>query len=201
MRWTSLEEWRRRFAVSHHLQLPALLDRAHALLRSAAHHLHYDEGEQNEPDMANHRLIYPALARLQARILLAVSKERLYLPTAHLALGYRGEIRPQVVGDDVLVVAMTVSGHDQPQGAVLGSVDAHGCGAYPETLSPLQRQRPGQLAHRAPLAAPQRTIVLGWSVPTHTSPSLATILVNHPALDSGCRRLCIRGAAPSPQPP
>lgn len=42
MRWTSLEEWRRIFAISHNLQLPALLDRAQAFLRRAAHHLQYD---------------------------------------------------------------------------------------------------------------------------------------------------------------
>src|SRR3712207_6555672 len=146
MRWTSLEEWRWRLAVSHHLQLPALLDRAHTLLRTAANQLHNDEGEQNEADVTNHRLIHPALARLQSRILLAVSKERLDGPAAHLALDYRGEVCSQVVCDDVLVVAVTVSGHDQPQGAVLGSIEAHGCGAHPEVLSPLQRQRPGQLA-------------------------------------------------------
>jgi hypothetical protein len=28
----------------------------------------------------------------------------------------------------------------------------------------------------------QKTIVLGWSVPTHTSPRRPTILVNHPAV-------------------
>src|SRR5215218_4296172 len=155
MRWTSLEEWRRRFAVSHYLQLPALLDRAHTLLRRAVHHLQYDEGEQNEADVANHRLIHSALARLQSRILLGVAKERFDGPAAHLALGYRGEIRLQLVGDDVLVVAVTVSGHDQPQATVLGSVDAHGRGAHPETRTPLQRQRPGQLAHAATLGAPE----------------------------------------------
>src|SRR5215217_1416844 len=97
MRRTSLQEWRMRFAISHHLQLPALLDRAYALLRSVAHHLQYDEGEQDQADVANHRLIYPALARLQSRILLGVAKKRLDGPTAPLALGYRGEIRPQVI--------------------------------------------------------------------------------------------------------
>ena len=80
MRRTTLKKWRRRFAISHHLQLPALLDRAQALLRSTAHHLQHDKGEQNEADVANHRLIHPALAHLQARILLGVAKERLYLP-------------------------------------------------------------------------------------------------------------------------
>jgi hypothetical protein len=102
MRWTSLEEWWRRFAVSHYLQLPALLDRAQALLRRAAHHLQHDEGEQNEADVANHRLIHSALARLQSRILLGVAKERFDGPAAHFALGYRGEIRLQLVGDDAL---------------------------------------------------------------------------------------------------
>jgi hypothetical protein len=47
-----------------------------------------------------------------------------------------------------------VSGHDQPQGTVLGSVEAHGCSAYSEALAPLQRQPPGQLAHAATLASP-----------------------------------------------
>src|SRR5829696_1104334 len=75
MRWTSLEEPRRRLAVSYHLQLPALLDRSHTLLRSTAHHLQYHEGEQNEADVANHRLIHPALARLQSRAYCLLSRK------------------------------------------------------------------------------------------------------------------------------
>src|SRR5215208_4674382 len=155
MRWASLEEWRGRFAISHHLHLPALLDRTHALLRSTAHHLHNDESEKNEADVSNHRLIHPALARLQSRILLGVAKERLDGPATHLAQNHRGEVRPQVVGDDVVVVAVTVSGHDQPQGTVLRSVDVEGYRAHPEVLAPLQSQRPGQLAHAATLGAPE----------------------------------------------
>src|SRR5215207_5211306 len=155
MRWASLEEWRGRFAISHHLHLPALLDRTHALLRSTAHHLHNDESEKNEADVANHRLIHPALARLQSRILLGVAEKRLDGPATHLAQNHRGEVRPQVVCDDVVVVAVTVSGHDQPQGTVLRSVDVEGYRAHPEVLSPLQSQRPGQLAHAATLGAPE----------------------------------------------
>ena len=109
MRWTSLEEWRRRFAVSQHLQLPALLDRAHTFLRSTAHHLQYNEGEQIEPNVANHRLIHSAVTRLQSRILLGVAKERLYLPATHLALHHARKVGSGVVGDDVLVVGVTVS--------------------------------------------------------------------------------------------
>src|SRR5688572_21811251 len=155
MRWTSLEESRRRFAVSYHLQLPTLLERSHTLLRRAAHHLQYNEGEQNEADVANHRLIHPALTRLQSRILLGVAKERLYLPAAHLALYDARKVGSRVVGDDVLVVAVTVSGHDQPQGTVLGSVDAHGCSAHPEALALLQRQRLGQLGDGSPVTMPE----------------------------------------------
>src|SRR5215207_9685773 len=155
MRWASLEEWRGRFAISHHLHLPALLDRTHALLRRPAHHLHNNESEKNEADVANHRLIHPALARLQSRILLGVAKERLDRPTAHLAQNHRGEVRPQVVGDDVVVVAVTVSGHDQPQGAVLGRVDTHGPGAHSEPLAPLERQPLGQLGDGSPLTTPE----------------------------------------------
>src|SRR5215208_5345046 len=155
MRWASLEEWRGRFAISHHLHLPALLDRTHALLRTPDHHLRYDEGEQNETGVANRRLIHPALARLQSRILLGVAEKRLDGPATHLAQNHRGEVRPQVVCDDVVVVAVTVSGHDQPQGTVLRSVDVEGYRAHPEVLSPLQSQRPGQLAHAATLGAPE----------------------------------------------
>src|SRR5215217_2210931 len=155
MRWASLEEWRGRFAISHHLHLPALLDRTHALLRSTAHHLHNDESEKNEADVSNHRLIDPALARLQSRILLGVAEERLDGPATHLAQNHRDEVRPQVVGDDVVVVAVTVSGHDQPQGTVLRSVDVEGYRAHPEVLAPLQSQRPGQLGDGSPLGAPE----------------------------------------------
>src|SRR3712207_6043963 len=77
MRWTGLEEWRWRLAISQHFQLPPLLDRTHALLRSTAHQLQHDEGEKNEADVTNHRLIHSALTRLQSRILLGVAKERL----------------------------------------------------------------------------------------------------------------------------
>src|SRR5215211_7650270 len=108
MRWASLEEWRRRFAISHHLQLPVLLDRAQALLHGSAHHLQYHKGEKNEADVSNHRLIHPALARLQSRILLGVAEKRLDGPAAHLAQNHRGEVRSRVVGDDVVVVAVTV---------------------------------------------------------------------------------------------
>jgi hypothetical protein len=131
MGWTGIEEWRRRFAILCDPQLPTFLDAAHALSRTPDHHLQYDEGEQNETDVANHRLIHPALARLQSRILLGVAKERLDEPAAHLAQNHRGEVCSQVVGDDVLVVAVTVSGHDQPQGTVLGSVDVEGYCAHP----------------------------------------------------------------------
>src|SRR3712207_5032501 len=110
-------KWRRRFTVSQHLQLTALLDRVYAVVHGPAHHLQCHEGEQNEADVANHRLIGPALARSQSRILLDVAKERLNGPAAHLAQNHRGEVRPQLVCDDVLVVAVTVSCYDQPQGA------------------------------------------------------------------------------------
>src|SRR5829696_7338536 len=149
MRWRSLKKWRWRFAVSRHLQLPVLLYRAQALVYGSTHHLQHDVGEKNEADVANHRLIHPALACLQSRILLGVAKERLDGPATHLAQNHRGEVRSRVVGDDVLVVAVTVSGHDQPQGTVLRSVDVEGYRAHPEVLSPLQSQRPGQLAHAA----------------------------------------------------
>src|SRR5215211_2470021 len=102
MRWTSLEEWRRRFAVSHHLQLPALLVMRRTPEESVGSVLQYNEGEQNEPDVANHRLIHSALTRLQSRILLGVAKERLYLPATHLALHHARKVGSGVVGDDVL---------------------------------------------------------------------------------------------------
>src|SRR5215210_6534748 len=155
MRWTSLEEWRRRFAVSQYLQLPALLDRAHTLLHGSAHHLQYHEGEQNEADVAYHRLIHPALARLQSRVLLGVAEKRLYLPAAHLALHHPRKVGSRVVGDYVLVVAVMVSGHDQPQGTVFGSVDHYGCGAHREPLAPLEGHSPGQLGDGSPSAAPE----------------------------------------------
>jgi hypothetical protein len=84
MRGTSLEERRWRFAILGDPQLPALLDRPHALLRGPTHQLHNDEGEKNEADVANHRLVHPALARLQPRILLGVAKERLDGPATPL---------------------------------------------------------------------------------------------------------------------
>jgi hypothetical protein len=47
-----------------------------------------------------------------------------------------------------------VSSHDQPQGTIGGHVDAHGCGARPEVLSPLEGQSPGQLGDGLPPRAP-----------------------------------------------
>jgi len=91
--------------IAYDLQLPALLDRTYALARILAHHLQYHDGEQNEADVAHHRLIHAALARLQPRKLLGVAKERLDAPAAHLAQNYRGEIPSRIVCEDVLVVA------------------------------------------------------------------------------------------------
>ncbi len=90
-----------------------------------------------------------------------VSRKSVSMDQAHLAQNHLGEVRPQVVRDDVLVVGVTVSGHDQPQGTVLGSVDVDGYCAHPEALAPLQRQRPGQLAHGTRRSARHTTIVLG----------------------------------------
>src|SRR5918994_2540941 len=182
MGWTGIEEWRRRFVILCDPQLPTFLDSAHALSRTPDHHLQYDEGEQNETDVANHRLIHPALTRLQSRILLGVAKERLYLPAAHLALYDARKVGSRVVGDDVLVVAVTVSGHDQPQGTVLGSVDAHGCSAHPEALAPLQRQRLGQLGDGSPVTMPEYDRARVQRSHPEISSSLPTNLVNHPQL-------------------
>ena len=73
--------------------------------------------------MPYHCLIDPALASAQTRVLLAVAEDGLDLPAAALALHHRGQVGLQVVADDVLVVAVTVSGHDQAEHTVLGSVD------------------------------------------------------------------------------
>src|SRR5215207_789286 len=110
MRGTSLEGRRWRFAILGDPQLPALLDGAHALVRVPTHALQYHKGEQDEAYMAHHRLIHPTLARLQPRVLLGVAEDRLDGPAAHLALDHARKVRPRFVGDDVLVVAVAVSG-------------------------------------------------------------------------------------------
>src|SRR5688500_6574264 len=99
MRWTSFEACSWRLPTPHQLQRPTLLHGAYALLHGAAHHLQHHEGEQHEADMAHHRLIHSALARLQSRMLLGVAKERLDGPAAHLALYDACKIGSQVVGD------------------------------------------------------------------------------------------------------
>lgn len=117
--------------IAHDFQLPALLDGAYSLVRAPSHHLQDNEGEKNQADVADHRPIYPALARLQSRILLGVAKERLDGSTVHLALHHARKVGSRVVCDDVLAVAVTVSGHDQPQSTVGGCIDAHSRSAHP----------------------------------------------------------------------
>src|SRR6266511_2316162 len=104
--------------------------------------------------MAYQWLIRPTLTPFQPAKLLTVAEDRLDRPTAALAQYHVGHVARQVVADQVLVVAVTVSGHDQRQVSVLGRKDPHGCRAHPQLRPPSQLERPCQLAHRLLAAAP-----------------------------------------------
>lgn len=127
-------------------QLPTLLYRAPALFWTLAHHLQHDEAQQDQPDMTDHHLLHPALARLQTAELLRVAEDGLYGPAAALTHNHCSEVCLRVARDDVLVVGVTVSGHCQPQVAVLGSIYPHRIGSQPELFSPSQAQLYSQFA-------------------------------------------------------
>ena len=72
--------------------------------------------------MADHGWIHSRLTGCQASKLLGVAEERLDRPTATFAQHNDGPIAVQVIGGQPLDVPVTVSGHDQPQGTILGHV-------------------------------------------------------------------------------
>ena len=65
-------------------QLPAFLDRSQALGRVTAELLQHDEADQDQGDVADHRLIRPALAGTQPGVLLGIPEDGLHLPPACL---------------------------------------------------------------------------------------------------------------------
>jgi hypothetical protein len=105
MSGTSLEGRGWRLTILCDPQPPALLDRTHALVWVPTHALQNPKGKQDESHMAHHRLIHPTLARLQPGKLLGIAEDRLDAPAARLALDHARQLRPKLVGDDVLVVA------------------------------------------------------------------------------------------------
>ena len=97
--------------------------------------------------MTNHGLIHPARAGRQTGILPAIPADGLDGSSASLAENQGGEVGPKVVAHEVLAVAVTVSGHDQAQEAVLGSVDPQGHSPQTKILPPLQAELVSQLGH------------------------------------------------------
>jgi hypothetical protein len=89
-------------------QLPALLDRGNGLGGVEAEPLQDHKGEQHQRDVADHRLVGPALAGAQPGGLLGVAEGRLHAPAALLADHDGGKVRRKVASDEVVVVAVTV---------------------------------------------------------------------------------------------
>lgn len=102
--------------------------------------------------MANHSLINPTLTSGQIGRLFAVAKNRLDRPAALLALHHGGQVKPLVVADQVVIVAVTVSGHDQPEMAIPGRKDGQGPGSQAQASTPLQFQP----NHGPPVVCPAR---------------------------------------------
>lgn len=104
--------------------------------------------------MADQRLICPALTSLQPCELFAVAEDGLNTPAAALALHHGSEIGLQVIAHQVLVVAVAISGHDQPQVSVFGSVNPQGDGPQLQRRAPLEFERAGQGRDRLLAFAP-----------------------------------------------
>jgi hypothetical protein len=103
--------------------------------------------------MAHHCLIHPTLAGFQARELLAVAEHRLDTPAASFALHQGREIGGDAIAHQVLVVAVTVSGHDQPDCAIFGSINRQRRRPYLQVLALLQLHVPRHVPNRLALTA------------------------------------------------
>ena len=81
-------------------------------------------------------------------------KDHLHAPAALLACHHHGQVGRQVVGDEVVMVAVTVSGHDQPHHPVAGRVDRDRGRAQAKPRAPGQAQPLGKLGDRLPPTPP-----------------------------------------------
>ncbi len=114
-------EWSRWWkAAREDLHLQTLLDRPQGFFRGPAESLQEDESEQDKGDMQDHGSIDTTLTGGQAAELLGIPEEGLNRPAAAFTKHKSGQIGVQVVGGQDFAVPVTVSGHDQPQMAILG---------------------------------------------------------------------------------
>src|SRR4029450_4207924 len=163
-------------------ELPALLDGADRFDRVDTEALQDDEGEQDEGDVADHRLVGPALAGAQPGGLLGVAEDRLHAPAALLADHDGGQVRRKVASDEVVVVAVTVCGDDQHH-------TTRGEGEKPRTGPTPAPARAPQPSRSLPASSAtccrrpcQTTVVRGWSVPTQVACNRPPSRVNQPAV-------------------
>ena len=84
--------------------------------------LQNNERNQGRSEVTHKSLVDTTLTGGQSRVLYGVPEERLDGPAALLAEHGCGRIGVQVSGCQHLDIAVTVSGHDQPQSAILGPV-------------------------------------------------------------------------------
>jgi hypothetical protein len=139
-------------ATGHHLSLQPVFDLTQGFFWVQAESLQDDESDQDKCHMADQRLIHSTLTQGQAAELLGVSEESLNRPAAPLVQHNRGQIVVQVIGGEYLDIPVTVSGHDQSQGAVPGQIGHNAAGSELETGMPFQRQPLSQRRHApAPL--------------------------------------------------
>jgi hypothetical protein len=87
-------------------ELPALLDGGDALGGVDAKLLQHHEADQDQGDVADHRLVGPALAGAQPGVLFRVAEDGLHAPAAALAFHHAGQVGAQLMGDEVVVVAV-----------------------------------------------------------------------------------------------
>lgn len=127
------------------LVLQTFFTRTQGFFWVSAEELQDEEGQQDQGKMGDMRSIDAALASQKTTELFGVAEKSFYRPAGAFAVDDQRQIIGQIVGSQHQEIAMTVSGHDQSQGAIGGQVSGEAARPPGEGGTPFQLERSGQL--------------------------------------------------------